>query len=82
MQIGRLIHGTTNATSRENKQYAGEFGTLFFFRVTPGQGYGSFTKPLREQHGLSAFYNEVLRAVSGLTRPEVPGERRKIYNQD
>jgi len=37
---------------------------------------------LREEHGLTAFENRVLRRIFGPKRDEVTGEWRKLHNEE
>jgi hypothetical protein len=37
---------------------------------------------LREEHGLRAFENRVLRRIFGSKRDEVTGELRKLHNEE
>jgi len=37
---------------------------------------------LREERRLRAFENRVLRRISGPTRDEVTGERKKLHNEE
>jgi len=38
--------------------------------------------PLREEHWLRVFENRVLRRIFRPKRDEVPGEWRKLYNEE
>jgi hypothetical protein len=45
-------------------------------------GCETWSLTLREEHGLGVFENRVLRTIFGLKRDEVPGEWRKLHNEE